>query len=158
MPADALRVAQIYVDSWNAGFPVEWRGAVLDENRIARWRAELTGGATSWWVAEQSAGTVVGFVGIGPSRDPVDATLGELDTIGVEPRCWRKGVGTALMQTALEALAKEGFREAILWTVAGYDAAQRFYASAGWTKDGGVRDNGHQVSFRHSLQEFRPVP
>lgn len=150
---DAPEVARIYVDSWNLGFGSLMPSRVLDTDRIRRWEADLTAGRTSWWVAEDD-GALVGFVGIGPSRDPVDPGLGELDTIAVDPGWWRTGVGTALMGTALDALVAAGFREAIVWTLAGYDRGQRFYESAGWRRDGGARDDGHQVSFRHSLRQF----
>jgi GNAT superfamily N-acetyltransferase len=96
--------------------------------------------------------TVVGFVGIGPSRDPVDSALGELDTIAVRPDCWRRGVGHALMAVALEALADDGgYRAAILWTLAGYERGRAFYEATGWVLDGGLRDEGRQVRYRYPL-------
>jgi N-acetylglutamate synthase-like GNAT family acetyltransferase len=148
---DAGRVAWVYVESWNLGFGDLMPPLTLDDGWVGRWAADLAGGNTLWWVAEHD-GVVAGFVGIGPSRDPVDAGLGELDTIAVDPARWRAGVGTALMQTALAGLADAAFDEAILWTLAGYERGQRFYRSTGWVADGGQRDNGHQVSFRHSLR------
>jgi hypothetical protein len=48
-------------------------------------------------------------------------------------------------------VSADGFGEGILWTLAGYERGQRFYESTGWQRDGGVRDDGDQVSFRHSL-------
>lgn len=149
---DAPRVAQIYVQSWNVGFGQLMPPLVLDGDRTSRWAAALITGRTRWWVAECD-GSLAGFVGVGPSRDPVDPELGELDTIAVDPGRWRTGIGTALMRTALEAFVDDGFPEAILWTLAGYDRGQRFYEAAGWKRDGGVRDEGHQVSFRHSLRQ-----
>ena len=141
---DAARVARIYVDSWNAGFGDLMPTAVLDDARITRWAGELSTG--NWWVAERDD-TIAGFTGICLSRDPLDAQLGELDTIAVDPLYWRTGVGTALMRKALEELAGI-YPEAILWTLAGYPQGQRFYESTGWTPDGNTRDNGHQVSYR----------
>ena len=37
----------------------------------------------------------MGFAGIGPSRDPDDPRLGELDTIAVAPRAWFNSNGLA---------------------------------------------------------------
>jgi N-acetylglutamate synthase-like GNAT family acetyltransferase len=62
---------------------------------------------------------VAGFAGICPSRDPVEAGLGELDTIAVDPWDWRTGVGRALMAVALDTLRGTGYAEAIVWTSAG---------------------------------------
>jgi ribosomal protein S18 acetylase RimI-like enzyme len=178
-------VARIYVDSWNLGFGDLMPPRVLDDERIDRWaatfaaatspgpqpaatstRAAATGpqnatttgqGHARWWVAARS-GAIAGFVGIGPSRDPVDPELGELDTIAVDPAHWRSGVGSALMRTALDALHHDCYREAILWTLAHYDRGQSFYLATGWTPDGGTRDNGHQVSFRHDLGRPSTTP
>jgi GNAT superfamily N-acetyltransferase len=115
-----------------------------------RWKGELTSGPARWWVAE-AEDLVVGFAGAGPSRDPAASGLGELDTIAVEPRVWRTGVGRALMAVAVDALRSAGYTEAIVWTPAGYEQGHGFYRAMGWLPDGGRRDGGRQVSFRRSL-------
>ena len=140
-----------YVASWNAGFSDLMPPRILDDAEVGRWTGELANGRGQWWVAEGSS-QIVGFVGVGPSRDPLDAALGELDTIAVDPSHWRAGVGRALMSVALEALAQEGFREAIVWTLAGYERGHSFYGSTGWVADGTTRDGGRQTSFRHHLR------
>lgn len=145
---DGAEVARVYVDSWNAGFGELMPVAVLDEGRVARWSATVADG--NWWVAEVD-GALAGFVGIGASRDPVDPELGELDTIAVDPPHWRTGVGTALMQRALEGLGAR-YDEAILWTLANYPQGQTFYAKTGWTLSAASRDNGHQVQYRRSFR------
>src|SRR6516165_5017860 len=105
-----------------------------------------------WWVAKDRT-EIVGFVGVGPSRDPIDVALGELDTIAVSPSHWRQGVGRALMTVALRALAA-GYRDAVVWTVAGYDRGSRFYEATGWHRDAGTRADGREVSFRRSLADI----
>ena len=145
VPADAPELVRVYVESSNAGFPDSWPRIEADAARVIRWTEELTNGPARWWVAE-AHGAIVGFVGVGPSRDPVDPNLGELDSIGVDPAHWRGGIGRALMAVAFEELAT--YREGILWTIAGYERAIAFYESLGWVADGGSRDEGRQVSFR----------
>jgi GNAT superfamily N-acetyltransferase len=151
---DARRVVEVYVESWNVGFVGLMPPIALDDGRVERWAGELSGGPARWWVAEYG-GVIVGLVGIGPSRDPVDPGLGELDTIAVDPAHWRTGVGRALMRTAIEGLTDDGYPEAILWTLAKYAQGQRFYESTGWHADGNTRDDGRQVSFRRSLKQAR---
>ncbi|MEV5963267.1 GNAT family N-acetyltransferase [Kribbella sp. NPDC051952] len=141
---DAPRIVRIYVDSWNAGFVGLMPPITLDEARIARWSGDLA--ENHWWIAEYD-GSPAGFAGICPSRDPVQPDLGELDTIAVDPAYWRSGIGRALMQTALEALAAD-YPEAVLWTLTNYPQAQRFYESTGWTPDGNTRANNTQLSYR----------
>src|SRR5437016_5049724 len=148
---DAAAIARIYVESWNAGFGDLMPPRVLDDDEIGRWKDDLVAGRCQWWVVDRHS-QLAGFVGIGPSRDPVDAELGELDTIAVDPSHWRTGVGRALMAVALDALAQAGFSEAILWTPAGYERAASFYRSTGWIADGTTRDGGRQMSYRHRLR------
>jgi GNAT superfamily N-acetyltransferase len=141
---DGAEVARIYVESSNDGFGQLMPAMVLDDGRVGRWSETVADG--NWWVAEVD-GAIAGFVGIGPSRDPVDPELGELDTIAVDSPYWRRGVGTALMQMALEQLAAR-YDEAIVWTLANYPQAQTFYAKTGWALSDRTRDNGRQVSYR----------
>lgn len=147
---DALVVARIYIDSWNAGFGDRIGMRAVTDELVTRWRRDLGEGPQVWWVAERW-GNVVGIVGIGPSRDPIEPDLGELDTIAVAPAHWRAGIGRALMAHAVSELSGR-FPRAILWTLAGYEHAHLFYEATGWVRDSGVRAGGQEVSFRRALR------
>jgi GNAT superfamily N-acetyltransferase len=140
----------VYVESWNQGFADLMPPRVLDREQIARWSRDLEAGPVRWWLA-QSAGSIVGFAGAGPSRDPVDPDLGELDTIAVVPSSWRVGVGRRLMETAVDARRRAGYRQGILWTIADYERGRVFYEATGWRSSGEVRDSGRQIAFRRVL-------
>jgi GNAT superfamily N-acetyltransferase len=94
---------------------------------------------------------IVGFVGIRPSRDPIDPTLGEIDTIAVNPPVWRTGVGTSLMSVALHWLRSDGYGSALLWTLSGYTRGASFYRATGWRPNGARRQGGQQVRYDHDL-------
>jgi GNAT superfamily N-acetyltransferase len=127
-----------------------------DDARISRWREDLgPATATSWWLVEEG-GAPQGFVGIGPSRDPIDPELGELDTIAVQPGNWRRGYGTALMNKALKELAAANFRLGILWTLSDYPLGESFYLAHGWRLNGAMRNGGDQVRYDHDLQIQHP--
>lgn len=84
--SDAPAVVQIYVASWNAGFQGLLPPRTVTNELIAKWAALLADpGLHRWWIAttcsEGVDAEITGFVGIGPSRDPVSPGLGELDTI-----------------------------------------------------------------------------
>ena len=81
--ADAEVVVRIYIDSWNASFGelLSQADRTVTPELVARWRRDLSRPVPHrWWVAERS-GSIVGGAGIGPSRDPVDPSIGELDSI-----------------------------------------------------------------------------
>jgi N-acetylglutamate synthase-like GNAT family acetyltransferase len=150
---DAEAIARIYIDSWNDGFGNLMGLRVLDDALTARWLAALEAAPTHWWLAERDGG-VAGFVGVCPSRDPVEPGLGEIDTIAVDPGQWRTGVGRALLDLGTRLLADE-FPDAVLWTVANYEHGHRFYEAMGWRRDGGSRRDGTEVSFRIHLDPRR---
>lgn len=147
---DAEAVADLYVASWNAGLSPLMPPRVSGPDQVARWERDLSSGHVQWWLAEVS-GLPVGFTGTGPSRDPLDDALGELDTIAVSPSAWRHGVGRALMGAALQDLRGAGYREAILWTPADHAQGLAFYTATGWQPSGETRDSGLQVALRRSV-------
>lgn len=147
---EAEAVSAVYVDSWNAGFAGLMPPRALDHREIARWERDLAAGPVKWWGAELGH-SVVGFTGTGPSRDPIDPDLGELDTIAVAPSAWRRGVGRRLMHSALVDLRDAGYREGILWTLADYEQGRGFYEATGWRASGEVRNSRRQIAFRRSL-------
>jgi GNAT superfamily N-acetyltransferase len=78
-------------------------------------------------------GEIVGFVGVGPSRD--EPGEGELYAIYLDPAHFGTGVGRALMQAAVGRLRELGYAEATLWVLDGNVRAERFYRLAGWRRD-----------------------
>ncbi|MEM8904809.1 MAG: GNAT family N-acetyltransferase [Actinomycetota bacterium] len=146
---DAEAVAAIYIDSWNRGFGHLLGMRQHATEQVHRWRSTLADPITTWTVAEDR-GHVVGFIGIGASRDPVDPVLGEVDTIAVDPCCWRRGVGRALMHRGLEQL-HASWRRGILWTPADYPSGHRFYEAMGWRRLNTTRNSGAHVAFGHQL-------
>jgi len=148
---DARDVAAIYVESWNSAFAGLMPARTLTYDTVTTWERDLAAAPPHrWWVTEIDA-KVAGFAGICPSRDPIDSGLGELDTIAVHPSRWRSGAGRALMAVAIEHLIIDGYQEAILWTLAGYQHGLTFYAATGWHRDGGTRDHERQVRLRQLL-------
>jgi GNAT superfamily N-acetyltransferase len=146
---DGDAVGRVQVESWRAAYagllPEEAVAGFDIEARQRLWREWLAetpatrfgGPASELFVAELD-GDVVGFANVGEARD--EAREGELYAIYVDPSCWGRGVGRALIERAEEALRAAGFREAILWVLEGNARAERFYGSAGWTEDGRKAD------------------
>ena len=127
-PEDAEATARVHVESWAAAYTLE--GPSLEQRLDMHRRFPPT------FVAEVDE-EIVGFVGVGPSRDP-DAE-GELYTIYVHPGHWRGGVGRELIRAGEKRLRQLGYRDVVLWVLDGNSRAQTFYESAGWTADGESR-------------------
>lgn len=147
--ADVDKIARVYTDSWNSGFGDLIGYRTNTPERLERWRQDLGDSTVEWTVAEID-GVIVGFSEVGPSRDPLNPAVGELQTIAVDPSYWRRGVGRVLMQRALDQLSME-YDSAILWTVAGYERGAAFYRAMGWAPLGWLRAEGTETAFGHRL-------
>jgi len=132
---DAAGVARVQVETWQAAYahalPAEQLEALSVQEAAERHRR--------WpptFVAEDGS-QIVGFVGVGSSRDP--GTDGELFAIYVLPEYWGTGVGRELIKAGEEELRRLGHRDAILWVLDDNPRARRFYEIAGWLPDGSAR-------------------
>ncbi len=142
-PEDALAVAEVHVRSWQAAYrdllPREDLDRLRPEDRARRYEFGATDpGKPSTLVAVRD-GLILGFVTVMPARDGDARGNGEICALYVDPQWWDRGVGLALMQAGRSRLGTLGFRDAILWVLAGNTRAERFYARDGWRPDGGRR-------------------
>lgn len=136
--ADADAIGRIHAETWRAAYAGVFPESAFDVEERQRWWRQWLGAQrqppAATFVAEVE-GAVVGFAGVGRSRD--DPAAGELYTIYVDPGRWGAGAGRALIGAAEESLRASGFREAMLWVLEGNERAERFYRAAGWAHDGG---------------------
>ncbi len=151
-PADAVTIAGIHVRGWQWAYRGLLPDAVLDglsvQAREEDWRGRLENDAVHTWVGEEG-GRVVGFVSCGPVQD--DAA-GEVFAIYREQDVGRAGVGLALLAHAMSDLESRGFTGAVLWVHEGNARARRFYERAGWTADGGRREDARADYVRHDVR------
>jgi GNAT superfamily N-acetyltransferase len=146
-PADAEAVAGVHVRSWQKAydhvFPHERLAALRVAERVETFRQ---------WppLVAEVAGRIVGFVGVGPSRE-ADAD-GELYAIYVDPDHWGSGVGRKLIAAGEARLREGGHADAILWVLDDNPRARRFYEAAGWTLDGTTRRGEHLGVETHEVR------
>jgi GNAT superfamily N-acetyltransferase len=134
-----MAMVELQLEAWRQGFvpilPDEFR--VPDSESFAPRLAEALRGEGVESTLGFDGDSLVGWVTYGVNRD-ADAGLdeGELRSIFVDPGAWRSGVGSALLEHALKALAEQGYRAATLWSFADNDRANGFYARHGFVRDG----------------------
>lgn len=151
-PGDASRIAGIHVRSWISAYRAFAPQAYLDSLdqdalRLSYWqpRLEASAAGSRTWMAFLS-GIPAGFVNNEPPHPdggPTEAIpdgVGWVDHLHVAPEFRGRRVGAALLRTALDALAGEGFAEAVLWVYADNADARRFYEREGWAPDGATAD------------------
>ncbi|KQX50954.1 hypothetical protein ASE09_13185 [Streptomyces sp. Root66D1] len=135
----------MHVRSWRAAYRDLLPGPYLDaldaEERAATWRERLTApDRPRVLVATAGDGRVVAFSCFRAWRGEgfPPGTAAELAALYALPEAWGRGVGRALLAASTEALAREGFRTAALWVLAGNARGRRFYEAAAWRADGTV--------------------
>jgi ribosomal protein S18 acetylase RimI-like enzyme len=131
---------RVWFDSAYAGFdPLLPRGHQYPSARPGFWEELLSNPEVSVLMAEED-GELLGYTSCGESRDD-DATpeVGEVRNMFVGPNSWRRGVGRALIEAAIEDMRRRGYSEATVWSFASNDRANAFYEASGFTRDGGER-------------------
>jgi ribosomal protein S18 acetylase RimI-like enzyme len=144
---DAAAMGMVHVAAWQAAY----RGGLMADDyldglsadeRGRRWSETLARPARpreARFVAEDDAGTVVGFLVAGPAEGDEDSETGEVYAVNVHPEAWGEGHGRALCAAGTAALAEAGFEEVVLWVHRDNERARRFYERVGWRADGGQR-------------------
>ncbi|MEW9515566.1 GNAT family N-acetyltransferase [Streptomyces tubercidicus] len=150
--ADIEAVSAVRVHGWQTAYRGLMPQGYLDAMSVA----EDAERRRSWFgrrspevsdlIAERD-GAVVGWVCVGPARDPDIApgaeelpaprpTAGELLALYVAPALIGTGVGRALMAAGTARARAHGFHTLYLWVVRGNTRAERFYERAGFAPDG----------------------
>lgn len=137
---DARAVAAVHVRAWQAAYrgllPDGYLDGLNAPDRAARYTFGLVGPEHPATQVVSVAGQICGFVTTGPARGGLDAACGEVYALYVDPGSWRRGLGRVLIGRARARLAGRGFARAVLWVLAGNEAAECFYRADGWHADG----------------------
>jgi ribosomal protein S18 acetylase RimI-like enzyme len=161
-PNDAMAVARIHVRSWQAAYrklmPDEYLDQLRPEDRAKKYDFGSPDPLKPYTIVLTESGVIRGFATTAPTRDSSMPGYGELYALYVDPDCWGRGIGVALVTAARARLFDLGFRNAILWVLAGNVRAERFYRRDQWTPDGAQRTEEiwgitvNDVRYRRSLE------
>ena len=147
-PGDAEQIAALHVRSWQAAYrgllPQDYLDRLNPVDRLARWQHTLDDahGTTSGVLVAVTDGQISGVAWFGPSRDTdtPPTQVGELIGIYLLPEAWGTGLGRDLMAAAVKHLATS-YAQATLWVLESNMRARQFYAKAGWTPDGTMKQD-----------------
>ncbi len=140
---DAEGIAAVHVRSFDATYrdtlPDVAAAAPDLEARTERWQALLEPDTDAAYtlVAEQRS-IAVGFCSLAtPSREAgPDERTAEIAALYVAPSRWGNGVGTALLEQAIEELRGDCWAAVTLWVLEANEPARKFYARFGFEPDG----------------------
>jgi GNAT superfamily N-acetyltransferase len=135
--ADIDAVAGVHLRSWRAGYagivPADYLAA-LDPAVLAARRRSISRPPGAQTLVATADDRIIGFATFGPDR--IDARLGELYALYVDPGHWGEGTGHRLIEAAKAGLAEAGFTGMRLWVFTANDRARLFYERAGLRPDG----------------------
>lgn len=139
-PDDAIAVARVHVRSWQVAYrtllPDDYLDQLRPEDRAQAYDFASLDPRKPRTILAAEDGLIYGFATTAPSRDPDLPDHGELYALYVDPERWGRGIGIALMSAARAHLFETGFRNAVLWVLAGNVRAERFYRIGRWVPDG----------------------
>lgn len=147
-PEDASALGAVHVRAWQRAYrgglmPDDYLDGLSADERATLWAEGLQHpprARSARLVAEDEAGNVVGFITVGPADGDPHSEDGEVYALNVDPDCWGRGCGQALLAAGVSALAEAGFTEAKLWVHPGNGRARDFYERAGWIVEGAERE------------------
>ncbi len=160
IPADASEIARVHVRAWQVGYqgllPDTYLGDLRAEDRASRYTLGVADASTPSTIVAVEGAAICGFVTTGPAREGTEGA-GHLMALYVDPDRWGRGIGRVLIARGRAELVARGYREAVLWVLAGNQRAARFYDADGWVFDGqvgerevwGIRVTDHR--YRRSL-------
>ncbi|HYM79588.1 MAG TPA: GNAT family N-acetyltransferase [Candidatus Dormibacteraeota bacterium] len=142
-PDDSIAVARVHVRSWQVAYrtllPDDYLDQLRPEDRAERYDFASRDPLKPQTIVAAEEGLILGFATTAPSRDADMPGHGELYALYVDPDKWGQGIGVALVSAARASLSSLGFRNALLWVLAGNVRAERFYRIDQWVPDGSRR-------------------
>ena len=130
--ADLRQLAELLVDTVEAGSAVSFVSPLSIEKAEAWWRQTITGSQGAVFLIARDANGIVGTVQLHRAWAPNQPHRGEIAKLMVHPRARRSGVATQLMQAIETEARRTGLTLLTLDTKRG-EGAEVLYRRTGWT-------------------------
>jgi GNAT superfamily N-acetyltransferase len=141
---DAREIAQVIIDSWQTAYqghlPDDYLNNLSINEKTKEWLENINlHNSQSAVLVAKIDDKIVGVCNFGPSRDEdANPQTGELYNLYILPKLMGQGIGTALLNKALELLRQSNFKKVILWTSVTNSKSRQFYEKRGWTNEGKI--------------------
>ena len=161
--SDALGIAHIHVRTWQCAYkgqiPDSYLNNLSIEERASGWKKILsTVEKGNHALVAEHQNQIVGWCTFGKSRDE-DVVDGRVALYGiyVDPQYIGMGIGSQLMETAMDTLRNDGYKEVTLWVLDTNEKSRKFYEKRGWIIEGQKKDDQrdgfilHEVRYMYTL-------
>lgn len=161
--SDAEGIALIHISTWQCAYrgivPDDFLDVMSLEAKTEGWRKQLSNPKEREYVyVAENDKNIVGWCVVGKSRDDdADAKTGELHGIYVAPEYMGRGVGTALMETAIDVLKHDGYSQATLWTLTANTKTRMWYEKKGWKVEGKTKAEERRGTILNQIRYFITV-
>jgi GNAT superfamily N-acetyltransferase len=159
-PGEGARLSAIYLSSGRAAWARHLSPVGL---------ANVTSPADEWerWISDpdlivlvaerRGQAAALAMLCRSTDQDADPARVAILDRLYTEPISWRRGLGRALVDAAMEELRERRFTEVTLWT-AEWNTSRGFYEALGWSLDGATREKTFAGSTYTEVRYRTQVP
>jgi len=136
--ADVPAIQRVARASWHAGYGDFVADPAIEE-MLAEWYSDeavergVTSDEVRYLVAEGSDDRILGYASTGPTDGEGVAVLA---SIYVLPERWDEGIGTGLLEAAIERLRERGFGRLRATVLADNDVGVAFYDRQGFERTG----------------------
>ncbi|MCH7660054.1 MAG: GNAT family N-acetyltransferase [Euryarchaeota archaeon] len=128
------------------------------DKEVQYWFERLRENRDGVLVATDTDETVRGFADFRWEEDETKESVGrgeaELKAIYVEPDCWGRGLGTALLERGLELLP-DGVNTLYLEMLSGNETGRRFYEARGFDRTGAGKHEIGEKSYPTGIYTLR---
>lgn len=139
---DAAQIAEVHVLTWQCVYkgqiPDSYLKSLSIEKRTKGWIEQLNNPKKGiHTLVVEVDGRVVGWSTAGIGRDEdFNPEIGELYAIYIHPNFIGKGLGSKLMEAALNQLRKDSYKKATLWVLDTNERTRKWYESKDWGIEG----------------------
>ncbi len=132
-------ISKVYAESWREAYKGIVPQDYLDKLEDNRWVPMISGELGNLWIASDGE-HIVGTATYAPSREKKYSGWGEIISIYLLPKYYRRGIGTRLLKATMDSLAEMNYKKVFLWVLEDNLPARDFYEKNGFYFNGDTKE------------------